>query len=130
MNFISIEKISTREARKIRWILFGCIALAFVSIKFPLPKFDIMLNLFGIPCPFCGMSRAFIEFINLNFSKSIYYNPSSVILFPFLVSAALSVFMLSIFNNKVLIKFNYKTFSIAAIFILLMWVLNIFIGHH
>lgn len=31
---------------------------------------------FGIYCPGCGCSRAFLELIHLNIVKSIYYNPT------------------------------------------------------
>ena len=33
----------------------------------------------GIPCPFCGMSRAFLALGQLNLPKAIYFHPLSVI---------------------------------------------------
>ena len=39
----------------------------------------VMLNLTGIPCAFCGLSRSLIARINLDVSGALYYNPSSVV---------------------------------------------------
>jgi hypothetical protein len=144
LKLITLEKISSRDSSKVRIILFGFIAFGIFTIYFyPLDLLNklfsgllkqesscLMLNIFGVPCPFCGMSRAFSEFIKFNFSKSIYYNPSSVIFFTFLGFICLSIFMLSFFNYKISITFNKKTFLISFLVLLIMWALNIFYGHH
>ncbi|HMQ69718.1 MAG TPA: DUF2752 domain-containing protein [Ignavibacteria bacterium] len=143
MKFLTIEKISSPEARKIRLILAGFILFSiFSAIFYPydiLMKFFpeyfrnestcIMLNIFGIPCPFCGMSHAFYEFINFNFKKSIYYNPSSVIFFSFSAIICLSIFVLSLFNYKISVSFSRKSLIISGIVLIVFWVLNIFFGH-
>ena len=143
MNFVTIKRISYREAWKIRFILFGFIAFGFLSVVFyPLdllrnyfPQFFrnesscIVLNIFGIPCPFCGMSHAFYEFINFNFSKSIYYNPSSVIFFSFLGIVCLSIFVLSLFNYKAHVTFNKKILLVLILVLAVIWILNICFGH-
>ncbi|HMS65984.1 MAG TPA: DUF2752 domain-containing protein, partial [Ignavibacteria bacterium] len=90
----------------------------------------ITLNVFGIPCPFCGMSRAFREFMNFNFKESIYYNPSSVVFFLFMSVLILSVLILSFFNYKISLHFNRKTLLLFIIVIASVWLLNIFFGHH
>ncbi len=143
MRFISLDKISSYDSRKIRWMLYGFIAFGYVTLVFyPLNLLNkffpglfksnsscIMLNVFGIPCPFCGMSHAFSEFIKFNFSKSIYYNPSSVIFFTFLAFGCLSILVLSFFNYKISVTFNKKTLVISILGLLTMWALNIFFGH-
>lgn len=143
MNFLTLKKISSGEAWKIRGLLFGFILFGFLSTKYyPLDllrnhypgifRYDsscIMLNVSGIPCPFCGMSHAFSEFVRLNFSKSLYYNPSSVIFFSFLGIICLSIFVLSLFNYKVTVTFNKRTFLILMLVILVIWILNICFGH-
>lgn len=143
MSFISVEKISSKEAWKIRGILFATIIFAsLITIFYPynilkyfFPDFFnqqsacIMLNVFGIPCPFCGMSHSLNEFIHFNFTRSIYYNPSSVIFFPFLAFVCLSIFILSLFNYKISVKFNKNLFIIAILLLFVIWVLNIFFGH-
>lgn len=143
MRFLTLEKVSLKEARNIRWILLGFICFGLITVIFyPLDLLKlvfpsvfrnesacIMLNVFGIPCPFCGMSHAFYEFINLNFVKSVYYNPSSVIFFSFLGIFSLSIFVLSIYNYKLSLKFNRKTLLASILVLLAIWVLNIFFGH-
>ena len=143
MRFLTLEKVSLREARNIRWILLGFFCFGLISVVFyPLDLLKlifpsvfrnesacIMLNVFGIPCPFCGMSHAFFEFINLNFVKSVYYNPSSVIFFSFLGIFSLSIFVLSLYNYKLSLKFNRKTLLASILVLLIIWILNIFFGH-
>ncbi|MDQ3020488.1 MAG: DUF2752 domain-containing protein [Bacteroidota bacterium] len=143
-KLIFIEKISSNDACKIRAMLFGFIGLGLLSIIFyPLDLLNkqfpglfntgsscIMLNVFGIPCPFCGMSHSFSEFIKFNFSESIYYNPASVIFFSFLGLVCLSILALSFYNYKISVTFEKKTFLIGILVLLLMWVMNIIYGHH
>ena len=143
MKFLKIKKTGPEEARKIRLLLAGFLLFTVLSVKFYpydiLMKFFpeyfrnestcITLNLFGIPCPFCGMSHAFYEFINLNFMKSIYYNPSSVIFFSFSAIVCLSIFVLSLFNYKISITFDRRTLIISGIILIIFWVLNILFGH-
>lgn len=143
MNFISIQKISNKEAWLIRGILAGIIIYGLLTVFFyPLNFLHklfpslfsessscIMLNVFGIRCPFCGMSHALVEFFTLNFGMSIYYNPSSVIFFTFLTLTSLGIFVLSLFNYKIVIRFNRATMLIALILFIAMWLLNIYCGH-
>lgn len=144
MRFLTLEKVSLKEARNIRWILLGFFCFGLITVIFyPLDLLKlifpsvfrnesacIMLNVFGIPCPFCGMSHAFYEFINLNFIKSVYYNPSSVIFFSFLGIFSLSIFVLSLFKYKLSFNFNSKTLLASILVLLVIWILNIFFGHH
>ncbi|MDZ4712252.1 MAG: DUF2752 domain-containing protein [bacterium] len=143
MSFISVEKISSAEAWKIRAILTGILLFGLIiSIYYPynilrffFPDFFtnnsscIMLNAFGIPCPFCGMSHALFEMFRFNFKESFYHNPSSVIFFPFLAIISLSIFMLSIFNYKISVRFSRKILFISVLIFLIIWILNIFFGH-
>ena len=144
MRFLTLEKVSLKEARNIRWILLGFFCFGLITVIFyPLDLLKlifpsvfknesacIMLNVFGIPCPFCGMSHAFYEFINLNFVKSVYYNPSSVIFFSFLGIFSLSIFVLSLYKYKLSYNFNSKTLFASILVLLVIWILNIFFGHH
>ncbi len=143
MSFISIEKISSKQAWKIRGILFGTVMFALLTtifypynlIRYFFPEFFnqnsacIILNVFGIPCPFCGMSHSLYEFSHLNFTRSIYYNPSSVIFFPFLTFVCLSIFILSVFKYKISVTFSKKMFIISVLILISIWILNIFFGH-
>lgn len=144
MRFLTLEKVSLKEARNIRWLLLGFFCFGLITVIFyPLDLLKlifpsvfrnesacIMLNVIGIPCPFCGMSHAFYEFINLNFVKSVYYNPSSVIFFSFLGIFSLSIFVLSLYKYKLSYNFNSKTLLASILVLLVIWILNIFFGHH
>lgn len=54
----------------------------------------------GIPCPSCGMTRAFSSLIKLNFRESFYYHP---LLIPSLIAAFIAIHM-----NVSALKFNKK----------------------
>ena len=98
MKFISIKETKPGEASKIRLILLGTLAFGILTVLlYPLDILAhyfpglfredsscILLNATGLPCPFCGMSRGFIELTKLNLTESLYYNPSSVIFFTFI----------------------------------------------
>lgn len=143
MKLISFVKISKAQSNRIRLLLFVIVLISAVSVKFhPLNLINyffpgalrndsscIMLNLFSIPCPFCGMSRSFKEFVSMNLSGSFYYNPSSVFVFLFLGLLFLSIFVLSLFNYKILFRFNNKTLLLLILVILTIWTINILYGH-
>lgn len=143
MNFVRIQKISYKEAWIVRGILFCIIAFAFFStifypfdvIRYFFPQqftFEsscIILNVFGIPCPFCGMSHALAEYLNFNFYGSTYYNPSSVVFFTFLGLVCLFIFILSLFNYKISVSFNKMTLTIFISILLTIWILNVYFGH-
>ncbi len=144
MKFISIEKTTPEESSKIRMILLATLVFGVLTaIFYPLdllahffPGFFredsscVLLNVTGMPCPFCGMSRALGEMIKLNFAESFYYNPSSVLFFTFIGLFGLTIFLLSFFHHKISFNFNRKTLFIFVLVLLLMWTLNIFFGHH
>lgn len=144
MKFISIKKISPEESSKVRIILAASVILIYLTAVFyPLDLLSryvpgifredsscIMLNVTGLPCPFCGMSRAFHEYISLNFSKSIYYNPFSVIFFTFSGLFCLAIFVLSLFNYKFEIRTDSKSLTLFLLLLFVIWIANIYYGHH
>ncbi len=44
--------------------------------------FEIIL---GIPCPACGMTRAWVSAFKLDFSKAFYYHPLFLLVIPILI---------------------------------------------
>jgi len=144
LKFISIVKTTPAESSKIRLILLATLVFGILTALFyPLDLLSrllpglfredsscILLNVTGMPCPFCGMSRAFIELTKFNLAQSFYYNPSSVIFFTFIGLFGLTILVLSFFHRKIVFNFNRKTLLIFLLVLLSMWALNIFFGHH
>jgi hypothetical protein len=139
-----VEKITRTESDRLRFILFGFIAVTLVSIFFTpsdlvaelfpdLFKYEsscIMLNVAGIPCPFCGMSRAWKEFTKMNFTTAIHHNPSSIAFFIISGVTISGIFVLSLFNYRIRVKSTWKTFLMLTAVLMIIWILNILYGHH
>ena len=72
----------------------GLILIILISFLFfvaMMPVKCIFKTVTGIYCPACGMTRAFLSIIHLNFSEACYQNLLSIPLFLFIL---LSLFML------------------------------------
>ena len=87
-------------------------------------------TLFNIPCPGCGMTRAFLEIFKFNFSKAFYYNILSIPLFIFLIySFALIVYDVihkkNIFFTKTNKLFN-KYWILIVILLIISEIVNIY----
>ena len=50
----------------------------------------LFLRIFGAPCPFCGMSRAFCAISHGNFAQALRYNSGSLWLYAAAAAAALA----------------------------------------
>ena len=77
---------------------------------------------YGIPCPGCGMTRAFIYFFRGNISKAFYYHP----LFFLLIITLLIV----IFRNKDYVSkiYNSKIFWIVILVVfIIVWAVRMVI---
>lgn len=143
MKFVSVEKISPYRSKRIRLILLGSVLLSILFVYFhPLNLINyffpglmrsdsscIMLNITGLPCPFCGMSRSFKELMSFNLSGSFYYNPSAIFVIAFMGIFFLCIFALSLFNYGLKFKFTGKTFLVLMSVILIVWIINVFFGH-
>lgn len=72
----------------------------------------IFYNYIGIPCPSCGITRAFASFINLDFRQAFWYHPLffTVIFFPYLY-----------------VKNNNKLFIITAFLFMTVWIIRLYV---
>lgn len=89
-------------------------------------------TLFKIPCPGCGMTRAFFRIINFDFIGAFYYNILGIPLFIFLIFCFVSIIYDIVLDKKTLenkvLKFLEK-FAIPIILLLVVsMVVNIFRG--
>ena len=77
----------------------------------------------GIPCPACGMSRAFFCLVTGNLREAFYFNPA----FPAAGAALIFFFMIFIFPKRQRIWFAGMSVSLAAIIV--VWVIRLATGN-
>lgn len=71
-------------AKKFLPVLF----LALISILILTGKYECPIRKFtGIPCPACGMSRALICFLKLDFKSSLHFHPMLIFIIPAIILA-------------------------------------------
>lgn len=73
----------------------------------------------GIPCPTCGMTRAFDALIHLDLNQALYYNPSFI-----LVIVVVIVF---IFEDYLELKLVKKIYTICLILLVLIYLIRMII---
>lgn len=143
----AFEKVNTAYAWKVRWVVFGLILLGILSLYITPVEAMLnlqdgnniferrtntctMLNIFGIPCPLCGMSRGFHEISSFNFAGGLYFNPFSVVFYPLVFVSISVIFIASLFNYKLkIVKPRIFWWGIFVLFIV-VWASNIIWGHH
>jgi len=142
-KFFSVQPASPDESKKIIFILTGIITLGLLTVYyspfefiFTLLGYDDnngcpMLIFTGIPCPFCGMGRVFSCITDLYIARSFTYNPLGL-LFYIMLAAYFTINLYLAFRKKKLVYTarGNKLIWFPVIFIILMWILNIFFGHH
>lgn len=99
-----------------RTILYGIILSAYV---FVLNIFDMncpFSDIVGIKCPTCGVSRAIISLLKMEFSKSINFHPLAV---PLVVSVWICL-------NAEFLKYKKVALSFAVSTIVLNFILYLF----
>ena len=55
-------------------ILIGAV-ISFIAVIFLNKSICLFINIFGLPCPACGMTRAYISLVHLDTKKAFYYHP-------------------------------------------------------
>ena len=115
-NWFPTKEISAAESKKIRLILPEQLLLVFNLKIYPLIIFPIIGRQFDAYCwiwqVFPVLSAVcqehFRNFFKLNFLKSIYYNPASVIFWHF-PNVLFGYFCTEFYNYKFSVSFNRKT---------------------
>ena len=117
------------NAKKAILFIEGMVLCLYSYCHFTIPCFFKIL--FHVPCPGCGMTRAFREIIHFNFVKSFKYN---ILGFPFFIFILLVQILLiydiiyskdkiSVFFRKIT-KYTY----IILLFVMIGWIVNILRG--
>lgn len=94
-------------------ILFAAVIIIFFLYKCP---FEYII---GIPCPGCGMTRAFIALLKLDFAEAFYFHP----LFPIVII----VLIFAVLDYLKIFAFSRKFKDIATIVIPLIFIAVYFI---
>ena len=105
----------------------GLILIFLLFIKFKIPC--IFKEIFNIPCPSCGMTRAFISILKFNFIDAIKYNILSIPLFILIILYYILNIIDIISNKQYLNKFIHiiiKNYHIIIIILIINWIINIY----
>lgn len=144
LGYFSITNISNGERIKIILILIVILAFILISVYFNPLKFimnDVigvkspngcpMLTFTNIPCPTCGMGRAFSCLIDGNIRGSIYRNPLFILFISVFILIYALIFTLALMKRKIVIlEKSSRMWFIPFIFILIIWITNIMFGNH
>ena len=95
-------------------LLIGYFAIAYTAMHY-LDITCVFLKMFGIPCPGCGMTRALLSLLKLDFYSAAKYN-ILIFFMPY-------VFMYVFFDFKH--KIHNKIMIGIALFAIINWVLKL-----
>ena len=108
-------------------LVFGILVVFLLNIKCPIKAIT------NIPCPGCGLTRAFRAIFNLDFPKAIKYNVLAPFIFTFFL---ISIILILIDKTK---KTNYlenflkklaKNYKKILIFLLISYIINLIIYYY
>lgn len=89
----------------------------------------IFKKIFNIPCPACGMTRAFNAISMFNFKQAFSYNILSIPLFIVLIGIFTITIIDIIYNKKhlnKLLNITIKYYYIIIILLIFSWIINIY----
>jgi hypothetical protein len=144
-RIIAIKKIEDEEARWDRLILLG-VLVSPISLAVALPaivhivreyidsQFHIVclfLIATGIPCALCGLTRSLLSLSQGELLRSFWYHPLGPVIWGGMALFVLFSFVLVIFRRKVELRIpgDLRAASVVAS-VLLVWIVNILLGHH
>lgn len=115
-----------RRQKTIFLIFEGIVLYVFLYYHISIPCFFKFL--FSIPCPGCGMTRAFYELFNFHFITAFSFNILAIPLFLYLFFFNIILLYDIFFKKNISLKYlkfseNYSVYFI--IFLILSWIVNI-----
>ncbi len=85
----------------------------------------LFYNLFKMPCPACGLTRAFILLFNFKFKKSLSYNILPIFIIIFLILFITDLVMIKKNKESFLNKHKILFIIIATLLIIISWIINL-----
>jgi hypothetical protein len=144
-RIIGIEKINNEQARRRRlillWVLASPISLA-VALpvivhavrEYIVPQFYIIcpfLTVTGFPCPFCGLTRSLLSLLAGEFAQAFWYHPIGPIVWGGMALFVSSSFVLLVFRRRAELRIPGDLRAASVVTgVLLVWIMNILLGHH
>jgi hypothetical protein len=145
-GLIRIDRIDGREAVRLHLIhLLGLISLfLFVIFNEMLAKTLLgfsgtrvgslcpFLNITGIPCPLCGLTRSFSSLLRGDVVEAFWYHPVGPLLFGGGAIAVTFSLPLLLLKRKITVRSvqSVRTIPTTTAIVLLIWTSNILLGHH
>lgn len=114
--------------KKFLSLIFSFIFIIFLYLFTKLNFQCLILKIFKIKCPSCGMTRAFISIFNLDFISAIKYNLLSIPLFIFIVYSFYNIIK-DILNKKntylnKILNYLSKYYKIIIIILIINTIIN------
>ena len=117
-SFAPVPAVDERRARELRAATAGLLGAAAVWPVLPLhPPFQCpLLALTGVPCPFCGMTRACVAAVHGHLTQSLAFNPAGILV---VVLAAVVLV-----RPSIMVRIRPPTWTVAVAMGLL-WLWNV-----